>query len=207
MKGLLLKDFYMAGKYCRSFILILAVFIAVSCFGNDNTFFALYPVMIAGMIPVTLISYDEREKWHIYSETLPYTRAQLVSAKYIFGLIFELAVFLLSAAAQAYRMSNAGSLVLSEFLPFVLTLLITGLIAPALLLPFIFRFGAEKGRIAYYVIIGAICAGGTVFAGSGMKLPEWLKSEWALVFAALFAVALYLCSWGLSVLMYKKREL
>ncbi|NMP37237.1 MAG: ABC-2 transporter permease [Clostridiales bacterium] len=101
MKGLLLKDFYMIGKYCRSFVLILTVFLVVSCFGNDNTFFIIYPVLIAGMIPVTLISYDEREKWHIYSETLPYTRAQFVSVKYLIGLLFELTVFLLSAAAQA----------------------------------------------------------------------------------------------------------
>ena len=207
MKGLLLKDFYMLGKYCRSFVLILAVFLVVSCFGNDNTFFVIYPVLIAGMIPVTLISYDEREKWHIYSETLPCTRAQFVSAKYLIGLIFELTVFLLSAAAQAYRMSSAGAFTLTEFLPFVLTLLVTGLIAPALLLPFIFRLGAEKGRIAYYVVIGAVCAGGTVFAGSGMKLPEWLKSEWIFVFIALFAVTVYICSWGLSAFLYNKREL
>lgn len=159
------------------------------------------------MIPVTLISYDEREKWHIYSETLPYTRAQFVSAKYLIGLSFELIVFLLSAAAQAYRMFSGGIFAITEFLPFVLTLLVTGLIAPALLLPFIFRLGAEKGRIAYYFIIGAVCAGGTIFAGSGTRIPEQLKSEWALVFASLLAITLYICSWGLSVLLYKKREL
>ena len=204
MKGLLLKDFYMAGKYCRSFILILAVFLALSCFGNNNTFFVIYPVLIAAMIPVTLIAYDEREKWHIYCETLPYTRAMYVSGKYLIGLIFELAMLLLSAVAQVYRMSAAGGFSLSEFTSFVLIILIIGLLGPALLLPFIFRFGAEKGRIAYYIVIGAICAGGTIFSG---RIPEWIRSDWVLVFAALFAVTAYICSWGLSVIMYKKREL
>ena len=30
MKGLLLKDLYMAAKYCRAFLLIVVVFLAVS---------------------------------------------------------------------------------------------------------------------------------------------------------------------------------
>lgn len=207
MKGLLLKDFYMIGKYCRSFIVILLVFLIVSCFGNDNTFFVIYPVLIAGMIPVTLISYDEREKWHIYSETLPYTRAQFVSAKYLIGLSFEFFVFIMSAAAQAYRMSSAGTFSIHEFLPFLLALFVIGLIGPALLLPFIFRFGAEKGRIAYYVLIGLLCAAGTMFASSGIEIPNELQSEMVMIFITILAITIFICSWGLSVFLYRKREL
>ena len=43
MKGLLLKDLYMAAKYCRAFLLIVVVFLAVSFFGDDNIFFVVYP--------------------------------------------------------------------------------------------------------------------------------------------------------------------
>ena len=93
MKGLLLKDFYMAAKYCRAFLLLVIVFLAVSIWGDENVFFVIYPVLIAGMIPVTLYSYDEREKWTLYSGTLPYTRTQFVSSKYLVGLFFETAVF------------------------------------------------------------------------------------------------------------------
>lgn len=99
MKGLLLKDFYMTAKYCRSFLLIVVVFLAVSFFGKDNVFFILYPVLISSMIPVTLMSYDEHDKWNVYSLTLPYTRGQLVSAKYLTGLIFGSAAYVVSLAA------------------------------------------------------------------------------------------------------------
>ena len=81
MKGLLLKDLYMAAKYCRAFLLIVVVFLAVSFFGDDNIFFVVYPAMIAGIVPVTLISYDERDKWDLYAGTLPYTGSQPVSSK------------------------------------------------------------------------------------------------------------------------------
>ena len=145
MKGLLLKDFYMIQKYCRSFILILAVFLAVSCFGEDNTFFVVYAVLIAGMIPVTLISYDEREKWNIYCETLPYTRAKQVSAKYLIGFMFEFSMLAIATAIEAYRMQSFGAFALGELVTFSLMMLAVGLLGPALIMPFIFCFGAEKG--------------------------------------------------------------
>lgn len=207
MKGLLLKDFYMIQKYCRSFILIVAVFLFVSCLGTDNTFFAFFPVLIAGMIPVTLISYDEREKWNIYSETMPYTRVQIVSGKYLVGLIFEFSVFLVSVVAQACRMTITVTFAMNQFIPFALTLFVIGLIGPSLLLPFIFRFGAEKGRIAYYVLIGALCAAGTILVSTGIKLADKLQSEWVMIFIAILTVTVFICSWGLSILFYKKREL
>ena len=39
MKGLILKDLYMMRKYNMSFLLIFAVFMVVSFFGGENSFF------------------------------------------------------------------------------------------------------------------------------------------------------------------------
>ena len=81
MKGLLLKDLYMMRKYCRSYLLIAVVFIALSFASNQNLFFVFYPCLLCGMIPVNLLGYDERSRWLQYSGTMPYTRAQIVSCK------------------------------------------------------------------------------------------------------------------------------
>lgn len=206
MKGLLIKDFYMTARYCRAFLLIVAVFIAVSFFGDDNIFFIVYPVMIAGVIPMTLISYDERDKWTQYSGTLPYTRAQLVSSKYLIGLIFGSAAFVLSVAASVSRMLANGYFSLTELSVISAVLLVLGLIGPSLILPFAFKYGAEKGRIAFYIMIGIICAAGVLLSGLGFNavMPE---GPWAPAVTAAAAVLLYAASWRLSVAFYKKREL
>ena len=60
MKGLLLKDWYMIQKYCRSYILITAVIIGISIANGENLFFTFYPCMLCGMIPVTLLGYHFR---------------------------------------------------------------------------------------------------------------------------------------------------
>ena len=58
MKGLLLKDLYMTMKYCRTYLLIAVVFIAVSFGGGDSLIFIFYPCLFCGMIPVSLLGYD-----------------------------------------------------------------------------------------------------------------------------------------------------
>ena len=89
MKGLLLKDIYMAVQFYRAVLLVVAVFLLLTIFGDGSLIFLAYPTMISGMLPITLLSYDTHFKWEQYSGTLPYTRAQLVTVKYLVGLIFS----------------------------------------------------------------------------------------------------------------------
>ena len=81
MKGLLLKDFYMTVKYYKMSILMDIMFIAVSFLSKDNLSFLIFPVIISGVTPITLLGYDEKFKWTKYSGALPYSKAQIVSAK------------------------------------------------------------------------------------------------------------------------------
>lgn len=207
MKGLLLKDFYMTAKYCRSFLLIVVVFLAVSFFGKDNIFFILYPVLISSMIPVTLISYDEHDKWNVYSLTLPYTRGQLVSAKYLTGLIFGAAAYAVSLAATIVRMQLNGYVSLDSFLGMAVILLALGMLAPTLLLPLVFKLGANKGRIAFYIMIGLMTAAGAFAAGIGLQFSLPAGGIWLLAGIVLMILLLYALSWRLSIVFYRKREM
>ena len=107
MKGLLLKDWYMMKKYCRMYIFIAAVFIAVSLVNNGNMFFVFYPCLLCGMIPVNLLGYDERSRWMQYSGTMPYTKTQIVSGKYLVGLLAQLTM--LTVIRLAYICCNSSS--------------------------------------------------------------------------------------------------
>ncbi|MBR1812411.1 MAG: ABC-2 transporter permease [Lachnospiraceae bacterium] len=208
MKGLLLKDFYMIVKYCRSYLLMAIVFLTVSVLNPGNTFFVFYPVLLAGMIPTTLLSYDERSGWQPYSAALPYTKAQCVSAKYLVGLICQGAILVLLTVVQGICMSMTGTFDIAELLTLVLMLSIIAPIAPAFCMPFIFKLGVEKGRIAYYVMIAIICAlvvgGSTIFSSA---LDAKIEPGPAAVFVVLLFVALYALSWFLSIKFYEKREL
>lgn len=208
MKGLLLKDLYMIKKYCKSYLFIVIVFIAVSFAGSENLFFIFYPCMICGMIPVNLLGYDERSRWLQYSETMPYTKGQIVSGKYLIGLGTQVSVLLVTGISQAIRMSISGTFILGEYLVLMMFLLIMTLLASSITLPFMFKLGVEKGRMAYYIMIGIVCAGSVISSNllSGGFQDE-IKLNGILPIICLVGIGIYVLSWYLSIVFYKKREL
>ena len=129
MKGLLLKDWYMIQKYCRSYILITAVFIGISLANGENLFFTFYPCMLCGMIPVTLLGYDERSGWMQYSGTMPYAKEQIVSEKYLIGILVQLTMLLVTGIAQATKMMIAGDFVLGKLAVLMLLMLVVSMLA------------------------------------------------------------------------------
>lgn len=207
MKGLLLKDFYMTVKYCRILLVFIVIFSAASLADGNMGFFSTFPVLMAGMLPVTLLSYDEKEKWHIYSGTFPYSRTQIVSSKYIFGLLATLSTLILSASVLAVRSLASGTFAAVSFLSTVAGMLAAGLAGSALVLPFIFKLGAEKGRIMYYVVIIAVFALGAAIQGVKTETGFTVGPLALIAMTSVGAAVLFTASWIASVFFYRKREL
>lgn len=207
MKGLLLKDLYMMKAYCKSYALFVVVFLAASLI-NGNAFFIYYPCLMCGMIPLSLLSYDERSRFIQYSVSLPVTRAQTVSAKYLVGLFTQGAVLIVAGIVQGLRMKANGSFVPDEFAVMMLSMLVVSMLASAIPLPFVFRYGVEKGRIALYVMVGFVCASAVLLSKgiNGMPRERILPAQLFAILAVL-GIGVFALSWYLSVAFYKKREL
>ena len=207
MKGLLLKDFYMMIKYCRITLAVSVLFLVLAFF-NDSLFILFYPSMICGLIPTTLLAYDERSRWLQYSMTMPYTKTQIVSSKYLIGLISQSLMLLVIAAVQAIKMSMSGGFMLREYLTMLMLVAVLSLFSSSVSMPFIFKLGVEKGRITYYVMVGVACA---LSAGTSVLLsnetPQPVALDGVLPVLLLIVTGIYALSWYLSVVFFKKREL
>ena len=208
MKALIYKDLLAVWKYCRTHIFMCAAFLTSSIFVEEYSFLQMYPLIFMGMLVNTLIAYDERDKWDRQVLTMPVTRKQYVSAKYLTGLILQGVVLLLTAGAHALQLHLAKSLVWDTFWADIAMLVVLAVAAPSLILPFIFKNGSEKGRMAYLIVFGTlfalVAAGGVVLDKLGMvveltELPMGIVSVVA-------AMVLYPASWALSVHWYGKRE-
>ncbi len=207
MSGLLLKDWYVMKKNCRIYVWMVLIFLIISLMGDSNTFFAFYPCFICSVLPVNLLSFDENSRWHQYSAALPYTREQIVSAKYLIGLLSLAALMLLTAGAQSVRV--AAGVFSGERLAALLMMMLTmSLFATAICLPFVFRFGVERGRAAYFVTVGFVCAASVLASNvlDDSKMAE-VRAGFPLIAVSLASVGLYALSWYLSIKFYKKREL
>lgn len=208
MKGLLIKEWFLIKKYCRAYLLITVVFLALSCVSDYNLFIVLYPCLLCVMIPITLQSYDERNGWTRYSGTLPYTKGQLVSCKYLTGLLTMLAILLATGIIQTVKMAAGGTFNSERLLVILFAMSILMFFSVSLCLPFIFKFGTEKGRIVYFVIVGLFCAGAVIVSNLFTENPI-IKIDLNTLLLCLFLVGcgLYAMSWALSITFYKKREI
>ncbi len=207
MKGLLLKDLYTIWGYMKAFLLLCVVLLLGGRFAGNNSFLTYYSCILSALVTVTLIAYDEREKWDIYTRLLPCTKAQYVSSKYLLCLILNIVIVLCICLLQMTAPNW------TKAMPGLLYLLIPlSLLPSAIMLPFIFWFGAEKGRLVYSVVLGIFC-GGLVMFGNLISpgnpensLIMQIGNLPGLTVAASTVFA-YGFSWWLSVQLYKEREL
>ncbi len=218
MKGLLIKDFYMIAKHYRMHLLIIIVFLIASLFSGEK-FFIYYPCVLAGMFPSTLLSYDEHNKWMQYCGTLPYTRAQIVIAKYLIGAVLTGITFILIAVSHFLFQQINGTLNLPVLMIDLSVILLLGLAMPTLSLPFMFKLGVQKGRMAYFVCIGIIFGGvallpilfknPTISEGINTTMNNSLSFMQYGLFPATFAVILicYTVSCLITIKLFQNKEL
>lgn len=216
MKALLLKDWYLMKQYCRMVLLLELIFIAVSCVAPDNTFYLIYPIVLASIISATLYSYDDRDGWLTFAATLPQPRSRLVTAKYLVTFFLSTSVVLLLLVVHGLRLILLGQPGLGTEFGLLLVALLpmagVGLLVSAFILPPMFKLGAEKGRIFYIVAVAVACAASVIFMNDRQILvnghPSYLGLELGPA-AAIYLACLVLnaLSWRLSIRFYQRREL
>ena len=204
MKGLFLKDFYVAKKNLRTFLVMILAFSLGSLAAWENgNFFLCYGIVMMPGITMSLISYDERYHWDVYAGAMPLSRSQMVTEKYLLHLgmvlVWQPVLLLLQRFQQVPAFGGSP-----------LTLLVAGLnlglLLPGILLPIIFALGTEKGRAGYYVVL----FGGMILATVSEKLTSltgYVPEAVASIVMILLPAAVYVLSWRIAIRLYEKRSL
>ena len=193
MKALILKDLYVIWKQMRVFIIVLLV-ISIS----NGTFGSVFIVLWVAMLPYTAMAYDERSHWDQLAAMMPYSRRDIVLSKYILGWLCMAGAMAVSGALQV-----AASAFTHET-PTLSTLVMSflgGLIALAITMPMIFRFGVEKARWGFMIVVFGVAIIGGAVAGIAEELPSIPLPAMALI--PLAAAVLTAVSIPLSMKLYR----
>ena len=204
MKGLLLKDIYVAKKNLRTFLVMILAFSLGSLAAWENgNFFLCYGIVMMPGITMSLISYDERYHWDVYAGAMPLSQEQMVTEKYLLhlGMVSVwLPVLLLLQRFQQVPAFGGSPLTL------LVAGLNLGLLLPGILLPIIFALGTEKGRAGYYVVL----FGGMILATVSERLTSltgYVPEAVASIVMILLPAAVYVLSWRIAIRLYEKRSL
>ena len=188
MLGLLVKDLRLAltRKYALLIILVIALIMGTSM---EGPFIIGYVTMIALMLAVGTIIYDEMDNGYDFMMTMPLTRKTYVREKYLFCLLSALVAWLVGAiltcAAYIIRQNTSALL---EDIPISLVLIPVLFILPAVMIPLQLKLGAERSRIATYIIFGFIA--GLIFMGKKLLDESDLTPEIETTLNSISSVAL-----------------
>lgn len=201
MKGLLLKDWKTLLKQTKVMLTIMALFACV-----PSTYMSAFALFYAAMMPITALAYDERAKWDELAAMMPYTAKAIVGSKYALGLTLMAPVLALSVL---FRLIVHSTPIVSEDTMALLITACLSLILMAIDLPFMFRFGVEKGRLIYILLTCVFIVAGATYAD---KLTNTINGIGAamvttvpLLLLAAAAIALFV-SYCISVQVYRAKR-
>ncbi len=205
MKGLILKDFYMIKKYLKFYLVMVVCFSVAYAFGSESEFFAVYPSVLSGVMITTLLSYDESFRFLEYADCLPITRKMFVQSKYALALIVIGTMGVLNSISTAMNLLFTDNFSFEMLIMNVCLLTLLIVFGFAITLPLTFKFGNEKGRILYILVIGLLSAVfmGIAYSNSFVEPKAWTVSLMLLAVAAFT----FFVSMHLSIRFYEKREL
>jgi len=156
MRGLIEKDLRLtiARKQTLLIFFVVALIMGMSV---DGSFIIGYLTMLAIMVAIGTISYDEYDNGFAFLLTLPFGRKTYVKEKYLFSLLIGAAAWLLGVVVYII-----GNLIrhtpadLAVELPMLLTLLPVMYLTAAIMIPLQLKYGSEKSRFVLFLIFGII---------------------------------------------------
>ncbi len=156
MRGLIEKDLRLtlARKQTLVIFFVMALFMGLSM---DGSFIIGYLTMLATIMSVGTISYDEFDNGFAFLMTLPFDRKTYVREKYLFSLVLSAAAWCIGAVLYCIgSLIRHSAINLTDELPVLLAILPVLYLSAAILIPLQLKYGAEKSRIVFFIIFGII---------------------------------------------------
>ncbi len=197
MRSLLRKDLYLLAQSSRSAVLVLAFLALIQVYSIGVEGFVAFAAIYSGMLVISTFAYDERAHWMRTAFTMPFSRREVVAAKY--GLLL-----LLSVAGAVVGTVGGGALGLlfdrwsltPEAVVQLGLMALVGLSVTVCVIgttiPLLFRYGAEKGRLWLLLALlvpAALVAGAySLLQALGIAVTEQLVQGLLLMTPVLAAI-------------------
>lgn len=208
MTALILKDIATLKK---TLLLTITICVALAIYGIYEKAIFMIP-LICAMIPLILTAisfgYDTKSNFEQYAFSMPIKKSSYVLSKlffaFAFGLIGSICIFILL---------TIQSIMIIEYIVFIsIITLIASILMSAIQLPFILKYGAEKGRLIMVITYFAIFALSTFLKEKSdliTKLAELFnKSSMSMIFIGTVLIGLIIIGLAIksSIIIMEKKE-
>lgn len=201
MKGLLLKDILNFKKQGLMFLFLIALWFFIGIKNKDMYYLSGIIAMMTLLVPITVISYDEKAKWERYALTMPISKGTVVVSRYLLTIAISVVGGVFSIIAGLMISTSIKEVLFTN-----MSVISIGLLIIAFAFPFIFKYGVEKGRL---IMIFIFLIPTLVFTfASEFNIP--MLSEKVIMqlvyFLPLITLVIIICSIQVSKKIYSKKE-
>lgn len=217
MRALLLKDILALKRTLRIYAAFLVVYCGIGIFSDNPSFFMGFITVLSIMLPINAMTIDKGCHWNAYAACLPIPRSMSVLSKYVLAGLGILAAII---PCLVFRLVDRYTSLITDTISWSEIALMTALALTILAfqLPFLFRFGPERGRFASMAALLLLCIGLPMIMMQGgmdaltqilhsdflLELLGWVGSRmWVLI---VIALALNVLSAVISIVVVNRHD-
>ena len=217
MYALLLKDILALKRTLRIYAAFLVIYCAIGIFSGNSSFFMVFITVLSIMLPINAMTIDKGCHWNAYAACLPIPRSMGVLSKYILAGLGILAAII---PCLVFRLVDRYTSLITDTISWSEIALMTALALTILAfqMPFLFRFGPERGRFASMAALLLLCIGLPMIVMQGgmdaltqtlhsdflLELLGWVGSRmWVLI---VIALALNVLSAVISIVIVNRHD-
>lgn len=214
MLGLIKKDLLIVKSNLKLIGIVLIIFFMLAVQGNFDIILALPFIAIIYLFVITLFistfSYDEFNKWDAYAVTLPNGRKNIVKSKYITSIILVVSALIITLLLTHLITFINGSLEFEKVISLVLGLTTGIIFVESIMLPIIFKYGIEKGRLGLFGVTIAITGIATIVSKKFdlsifVNIIQFFDNYYFIIIPVILIIILLL-SYKISEKIYLKKE-
>ena len=215
MRGLLEKDFRLLKGQKNFFLIILLITVLLSL-NSENNFAVTYLTFIAGFLTISSFGYDDNGNCMPFLLTLPVSRTLYVKSKYVLGFLLTLIGWMAGMVISMVTAFLHKAPPTADAMLFQFAWVFLWMIMLSFVLPMLFKFGAEKGRMATLAMMLVFMAIVFVFTKLaetlGMDVDACLEALAGLQIVvlvagmAVVALIMVLISYSISAKIVQKKE-
>lgn len=210
LKGILIKDISIIKNQLFIVVGIIIFYIAATALSKDTAYVASfagsYNVVLMTMLPVTLLGYDEKNKWGRYSAAMPVSRKANVVSKFI--VMLGMSAINAVVLGIVFYITGRGDMV-----TFIIAILGASLFTGSLVTVLAYKFGSNNARFIFigvlliaFIFIAYSARYNFALIGNGISFDIGGIKMIALGFFA-FSVLVSLACMMASIRIYENKDL
>ncbi len=218
MKGLLYKDFLLSKAMLIVLGVITAIIFIEYIIGAANAVILMFMAFfLTGIMNCEIFRKDENAAWCCFAASSPVSFRGQVGSKYIFLLLENIVILSGFFITDAIAVLAAGDTSYSAIIP-VFMIFCWRILMNAVEIPFLIRFGSDKGLNIKVGVIGTVLAIAGIYMlygdisfldspdpiGELIKLFSTEKLIWVYALFPFVSCGAYYLSYRISLALYRK---